>query len=278
MKEYQYLLEKIKHAKFYASPFKHILIDNFLSEEHLNLLIKSPQIKLPIQNSSKDLIDTIINNGYEVQKFPGCIENIDLYLKCLDEGNFPKPREMLEGFGITFRLKKYEDKKIEQLVNFLNSMEFKKTLEEKFEITRPNRIETAIQKNLTGYEISPHPDVRFKCLTYLLNINTDVSIDNDMDMHTHLLRFKKEKEYIKDFWKHNQNYNTDWVPWDWCETEKICNLNNSIVLFRPDCDTLHGVKLKYDHCKFQRTQLYGNLWYEDSYKVKKLKFDQIPIP
>ena len=39
----------------------------------------------------------------------------------------------------------------------------------------------------------------------------------------------------------------------------MTNKNNSIVLFKPDIDTLHAIKLDYNHNKFQRTQLYGNL-------------------
>ena len=27
--------------------------------------------------------------------------------------------------------------------------------------------------------------------------------------------------------------------------------------------TLHAVKLNYDHLKYQRNQIYGNLWYEE---------------
>ena len=34
------------------------------------------------------------------------------------------------------------------------------------------------------------------------------------------------------------------------------------MLFSPADDTLHGVKTDYDHLLSQRTQLYGNLWYE----------------
>ena len=37
------------------------------------------------------------------------------------------------------------------------------------------------------------------------------------------------------------------------------SINNSIVLFAPNIDTLHAIKMQYDHNKFQRTQLYGNL-------------------
>ena len=128
----------------------------------------------------------------------------------------------------------------------------------KFDLKFETSIVTAIQKNLSHYEISPHPDVREKGLTYLLNINKDSSIDNE-PVHTHLLKFKKEWEFIYDYWKTNLSENRCWVPWDWCKTEKITNKNNSIVIFSPDIDTLHGVKLNYDHTKFQRTQLYGNL-------------------
>ena len=42
-------------------------------------------------------------------------------------------------------------------------------------------------------------------------------------------------------------------------------------MFAPDYNTLHAVKLDYDHTKLQRTQVYGNLWYKNDSipKVKK---------
>ena len=73
------------------------------------------------------------------------------------------------------------------------------------------------------------------------------------------MRFKKEWEFIKDYWKTDFSKNTTWVPWEWCESIIQTNKNNSIVLFEPSVDTLHAVKMKYDHTEFQRTQLYGNL-------------------
>ena len=152
----------------------------------------------------------------------------------------------------------HQNEFIKELTEYLNDKEFKQTLEEKFEIKKQTRIITAIQKNLSHYEISPHPDVREKQLTYLLNINKDDTVDNQ-PVHTNLLRFKPEWEYIKDYWKTNFEKNTTWVPWDWCETRFVTNKNNSIVLFKPSVDTLHAVKMIYDHTKFQRTQLYGNL-------------------
>jgi hypothetical protein len=40
--------------------------------------------------------------------------------------------------------------------------------------------------------------------------------------------------------------------------------NNSIVIFSPRWDTMHAIRAHYDHLVTQRTQFYGNLWYETS--------------
>jgi hypothetical protein len=53
------------------------------------------------------------------------------------------------------------------------------------------------------------------------------------------------------------------VPWDWCTSEKTISANNSIVMFEAHDRSLHAVKLRYDHTRFQRTQIYGNLWHTD---------------
>ena len=39
--------------------------------------------------------------------------------------------------------------------------------------------------------------------------------------------------------------------------------NNSITIFAPDNDTIHSVKAQYEHLKYQRTQFYGNLWFNE---------------
>ena len=93
---------------------------------------------------------------------------------------------MVEGFGLAMRLRKIREPLLERLVAFLNGERFQCVLAAKFDVVRPTRIETAIQKYLTGYEISPHPDIRSKCLTYLLNINTHAVAD-ELSIHTHLL-------------------------------------------------------------------------------------------
>ena len=53
-------------------------------------------------------------------------------------------------------------------------------------------IDTGIQKYLDGYEISPHPDLRKKVLTFMININTSEQAFKE-SYHTHYLEFKINK-------------------------------------------------------------------------------------
>lgn len=264
MSKFSYLSEKIKNAEFKKDPFKHIFIEDFLKQEHLDIILSDKQIHFDEVKNTEDLIDTLHTKNYKVQNFPGCTTDLEEYLHHYNNDSFPHGRKgtPIESYGVTFRLSKIKNEFIKELTQYLNDKEFKRTLEEKFEIKKQTRIITAIQKNLSHYEISPHPDVREKQLTYLLNINKDETVDNH-PVHTNLLRFKPEWEYIKDYWKTNFEKNTTWVPWEWCDPRKVTNKNNSIVLFKPSVDTLHAVKMIYDHTKFQRTQLYGNLMGSD---------------
>lgn len=260
MNEFNYISQKILDAPFEEAPFKHIYIENFLSQDHFEQIVNDPQIHWDKNSSTEEVIGTLLDRGYEIQKFPGCTTDINEYLSKYRNNDFPLERKgnPVESFGITFRIKSYKNPFIFNLVKYLNGKEFKSALETKFNITNPTNIITAIQKNLSHYEISPHPDVREKALTYLLNINKDSSVDEE-PVHTHLLGFKDEWKFIPEYWKNHLDENRCWIPWDWCETKKITNKNNSIVMFSPDVDTLHAVRLKYDHKKHQRTQIYGNL-------------------
>mgnify|MGYP003143866243 FL=1 len=260
MSQFSYLSEKIKNADFYFEPFKHLLIEDFLSPKHLDFILSDSQVHFEEIGTTEELVRRLYTEGYRIQNFPGCTSDIDEYLWHYKNDSFPSGRKgtPIESYGITYRLQRHDNPLTEELVEYLNGDEFKETLEEKFEITRENRIITAIQKNLSHYEISPHPDIREKVLTYLLNINKDSSVDQ-IPIHTHLLRFKPEWEFIKEHWNTDFSRNTTWVPWDWCDSVVRTNKNNSIVIFKPSVDTLHAVKMKYDHTKFQRTQLYGNL-------------------
>lgn len=274
--EFQYLAEKILAAPLASSPFPHLYIENFLSDAHFDSLTFQEQIKLPRQRSTEKLISRLMSYGWEIQSFPGCTTSIEEYLRCFNSKDWPVDRR-IEGFGLAFRLGKYEFELARNLVSYLNSAHFKQALEEKFSITRPNRIDTAIQKYLSGYEISPHPDIRSKCLTYLVNINTDPRAE-EIPIHTHLLKFRDNRKFIYDFWKYNEAFDTDWVPWEWCETVREVPRNNSLLMFAPSWNTLHAVKLQYDHLEFQRTQIYGNLWYNDVPFLKpKIEYDQFDL-
>jgi hypothetical protein len=161
-----------------------------------------------------------------------------------------------------------------KLLNFLNGKDFHKCLCEKFNIQKDNFISTTIQKYLSGYRISPHPDTRTKALAYMININTNEQSEN-INIHTNLLTFKEEYKYIQKFWQENENYDRCWLPWNYCEIKKTTCKNNSIILFKPDNDTLHSVNLKYDHLNFQRTQIYGNLWYSKTKQYKNIHYNDI---
>ena len=260
--EFEYLVKRIESASFSMEPFRHLLLADFLSPNHLALITGSEQIRLPAATTHEELLEGLDAAGYSVEPFPGCTTDVVDYLRCINAGEWPVGNGVVEGFGLAMRLRKIREPLLERLVAFLNGERFQCVLAAKFDVVRPTRIETAIQKYLTGYEISPHPDIRSKCLTYLLNINTHAVAD-ELSIHTHLLRFKHTQEFLYSFWESNPEFERFWVPWEWCTTETVTSANNSILLFAAHDRSLHAVKLKYDHLNFQRTQIYGNLWYTD---------------
>jgi hypothetical protein len=260
--EFNYIIEKIYSTPTTKMPFDVLYIEDFFSNEHFNQIINSKQISIDKQSSTEDLIDTLTTMKYSPVSFPGCTTNIAEYLKMHNNPNPDKKynNQLLEGFGISFRMQEYDNPFLARLVDFLNSDLFHDTIKYKFGKTNPTRVETAIQKYVSGYEISPHPDIRKKCLTYMININTTQQSE-DLDIHTYFLTFKEDKKHLYDYWSNNPSVERCWVPWDWCDTVAKHTKNNSITMFAPADDSLHAVKLDYDHCQFQRTQIYGNLWY-----------------
>ena len=270
MSEFKYLSEKILDASFIEDPCQHIEIKNFFKKEHIDKILSDKQIHFEKTNNTRELIDKLIEKKYKIQSFPGCCSNAEEYITRLESDMWPTENKSnpVSSYGITFRVEKYQSQFMCDLIQYLNGDEFHSCLKKKFSINESSTIITAVQKNLSKYEISPHPDVRKKCMTYLLNINKDDTVEN-YDVHTHLLKFKKEYEYIYDIWENETNRDRSWVPWDWCETVKTIKTNNTIVVFPPTHKTLHAVKLDYPHNDFQRTQIYGNLMYTSRPKLKK---------
>lgn len=263
---FDYILEKINDAEFETNPFKFIYIEDFLSQEHFDLITQNDQINFPEFNKIEDMIQHLNDNKYSPVPFPGCTTDVNEYVKWYKTGQGTSPshaRGLIEGFGIAYRIQEYKNETINQLMQFLNSPIFLDTLKQKFGKKGDMRVETAIQKYLTGYEISPHPDIRKKCLTYMLNINPDEKA-HEYGLSTHFMKFKPEYKHVQEFWKTNQKAERCWVPWDWCETVFEQKANNSITIFAPYDESMHAVKLDYDMLKTQRTQVYGNLWYHKS--------------
>lgn len=271
MSEFNYLLEKIMDAPFINKGFPFLYIEDWFTQEHFEIITQAKQINLPEYETTEDLINDLQHQKYSPVTFPGTVTDIKTYLQWYNHRNVNGPSHthgLLEGFGIVFRMNEYKEPKLKELITFLNSDVFLSQLMLKFNKSGNTRVETAIQKYLTGYEISPHPDIRKKCLTYMVNINPNSDMDN-MNIHTHFMTFKDEKKYIPKYWDDNPLIDRCWVPWDWCDTQFMHTKNNSITMFAPENRSMHAVKLDYDHCNNQRTQIYGNLWYLKSNTTKQ---------
>jgi len=266
---FDYIIDKINDARFEKDPFKFIYIEYFLTPDHFDFIRSYSDIQLNYQLSTENLMNELKSIGYTPVEFPGCTIDESAYLNWYQTQAGPMPLHahgLIEGFGMAYRLQFYRNTFISEFISFLNSDLFLRTLMNKFDIHGEMVVETAIQKYLSGYEISPHPDIRKKAMTYMLNINPD-DVEH-LSLGTNFMKFKPNKEWIYKEWKENVQYDRCWVPWDWCDTVFTQTKNNSITIFAPDYNTLHSVKLNYDHCKTQRTQVYGNLWHKVKPEVK----------
>ena len=274
MSEFSYLSQKILDSPTLGDPYDHIQIDNFLNDDHLSKVLNNSQVHFSEIASHEELIQTLLDKKYEIISFPGCKVDINEYLARLHSGVWTyKDGVPIDSFGITFRLTDYQDTFLKSLITYLNGDEFHNSIKKRFDIEENTEIISAVQKNLTKYQISPHPDVSTKSMTYLININKDESV-SEYEVHTHMLKFKPEYDYIYGVWEKG-DLEREWVPWDWCDTVKTHSPNNSLIMFKPSHKTLHAVNLDYPHLKFQRTQIYGNLNYPDrpkkEYRPNKYK-------
>ena len=259
---FSYLLDKIKAAEFSEIPFQHIEIKNIFLREHLDEILSSPEINVAGLSSDEQLFRSLFDLGYKIIDFPGCIQDRTNYIRWhRNKEKSSITNTACEGFGMTVRMAAASTPIIQSLIEFVSGDAFQDALAEKYGIRRDDVVyDCGIQKYLDGYEISPHPDIRKKALTYMVNINPGADSEAQ-DHHTHYLQLKDKYKYVQSFWAGNPKQERCWVPWDWCESIKIQNLNNSMVIFSPSSDTMHAVKANYDHLASQRTQIYGNFWY-----------------
>jgi len=271
MSNYDYLIEKINSQSVSKDPFDFVYCEDFFSGEHFAQIVNATQVNVPEFASTEAMCEQLQQiYNYSPVSFPGCTQDVDSYISWYNERNDDYKtanKDLLEGVGIAFRLQSYSDTILQELVDFFNSDAWHACIKNKFGKTAETRVETAIQKYVSGYEISPHPDIRRKCATYMININHPRA--EHLELHTHFMKFTKDKQHLYEYWKNNLDVDRCWVPWSWAETEFRHTKNNSITMFAPSNNTIHAVKLDYDHLQFQRTQFYGNLWYTDSEKLPK---------
>lgn len=256
-----YLLDKIADAEFRTDPFPHLFIEHFLPPGLWADVISSSEVRLREAKSVDQLFTHLEQVGFEPIQFPGCTKNRREYIKWLQGGSTARnTHSTCEAKGMALRCATPQSEAIKEVNEFFTSPELKTLLVEKFGITKPVRIDGGLQKYLHGYEISPHPDIRKKALTWMLNVNPGPNSESE-GYHTHYMRFAPEWAWVQDYWRDNPEVETCWVPWGWCETVTRQTRNNSLVIFSPRHDTLHAVKAHYNHLTAQRTQFYGNLWY-----------------
>ena len=261
---FRYILDKIAAAEFRTDPFRHLHLTGLFDEDHFQAILACRQIRLPPVADDRALIAELAARGYAAIPFPGTTTDIEAYLAWHGSGQRQSGvnNANCEGFGITFRLMQPEPgTMLQHLDRFLRSDAFWRTLADKFGIDLAAvETDSGIQKYLDGYEISPHPDVRRKALTFMVNINPAAQSEA-LEYHPHYMRFRPEHEHIRHGWATDMARDRGWVSWDWCETVSQQRANNSMVIFAPSDDTLHAVRARYDHLRTQRTQCYGNLWF-----------------
>jgi len=277
MSNYDYLIEKINSQSVSKDPFDFVYCEDFFSGEHFAQIVNATQVNVPEFASTEAMCEQLQQiYNYSPVSFPGCTQDVDSYISWYNERNDDYKtanKDLLEGVGIAFRLQSYSDTILQELVDFFNSDAWHACIKNKFGKTAETRVETAIQKYVSGYEISPHPDIRRKCATYMININHPRA--EHLELHTHFMKFTKDKQHLYEYWENNLDVDRCWVPWSWADTTFKHTKNNSITMFAPNSRTMHAVKLDYDHLQFQRTQFYGNLWYTDSEKLPKATWQDL---
>ena len=225
-------------------------------------IVSAPQICLPPASSDRELLSELEQRGFQALDFPGATQDLETYLRWREHRVAPSNinLETTEGFSVALRLSTPEGA-LHELWSLFTSDSYWSLLAERFGIDLSQvRRDSGLQKYLDGYEISPHPDIRLKALTFMLNLNPSPRSE-EVTFHTHYMTLKDEWRFIERYWDEHLDADRCWVPWPWCQTLLQQPKNNSIVIFAPGNDTLHAIRASYDHLSTQRTQFYGNLWY-----------------
>ena len=275
---FEYILDKISSATISEYPFPHIEINSVFTEADFKAICSSPEIKIPAAKDDEELFERLFSSGYRVVEFPGCTTDYAEYLSWhRNKVKSQRSNTSCEGFGVVVRLEQIASDIVRDLYRFVRSDELASTIGRCFGVDIDAcRYDAGIQKYMDGYEISPHPDLRRKAATFMVNLNPNPDSEQ-VDHHTYLMKFRDEWSYVEHFWKHNPNVDRCWVPWGWCDTVKKHVANNSMVIFAPSHDSLHAVRAEYNHLAYQRTQLYGNLWYEHVDVETRVRWEDLVV-
>ena len=128
MNNFDYIIDKIKTAKFINDPYPHLYIKDFISEEHLGIILKDTQIHFKEVFTDDELYNELIKQDYKIQQFPGCVNTWIKYKELLQDNTYIENSDLVESMGITFRLD-YQNVKsgvIKELVEFMNGKKFQK--------------------------------------------------------------------------------------------------------------------------------------------------------
>jgi hypothetical protein len=159
---FKYLLDKLQEARIHLDPFEHIYIEDFLSADDFSEIIACHQISIGKSVSHEHLLLSLIDCGYGAQKFPGCTPSLIEYIRFLNGEIKSANIDTCETMGMALRLQNIHTPILEDLLSFLSSDKFVQLLVNKFSINEKCHHDYGIQKYLTGYEISPHPDIKRK--------------------------------------------------------------------------------------------------------------------
>jgi hypothetical protein len=262
---FDYLIDRVRTAPLRQDPFTHLYIEDLLRPEHLGAVAAAPDIHISPQINDRALLEELEATGYRAIDFPGCITDGAAYRQWRRGGGTAGvDADSFSGeFGMVFRLMEPQTTVVRELLATLSSDRFLAALSDRFDVTaRDCAHDGGIQKYLDGYQISPHPDIRRKALTWMANINPGPNAA-EQAFHTRYMRLKPAFAYIQSFWEGNPEVDRGHLPWHVAETVWEHRANNSMVVFAPGDKTLHAVRAWYDHLSSQRTQIYGNLWYRN---------------
>jgi hypothetical protein len=140
--------------------------------------------------------------------------------------------ETCEGCGVVMRLQAFPRHTIlEEVGALFASMLFWTIAAARFGVPGAYlRRDYGLRKYLDGYEISPHPDIRSKALTFMINVNPDPGCEA-LSFHTHHMTLRSERNHVSRIWADDPTADRRWLPWDGCETRWIQSRNNSMVIF-----------------------------------------------